>query len=184
MKIGEFLYFAPGLAFADIDFSDSELPKSYKKRIEGFYLVPAAELASAGHGFASGLLVLCAIDALGNVEHPEKSVRDRFEAYCVSQISSFTDEKNAKLLYEAYRCGFVHEARAKDGAEITLESKSTLEYVPGGIRVNPDHLASEVAEALNKHMEEITNSEQKRLEFKRYIIKQFEVELAGLHVGV
>lgn len=184
MKIGEVLYFAPGLAFADIDFSENELPRSYQKRIEGFYLNPAIELVSAGHGFAAGLLALCAIDALGKVEHPENTVGDRFKSYCTARLSSFSDEEDAKLLYDAYRCGIVHEARAKDGAEITLETGSTVTHAPEGIRINPAHLVYEITKAMNEQMDEIVNSEDKRRSFKNYILSQFKEELVGLLVDV
>ena len=183
MKIGEFLYFAPDMAFADLDFREEELPNQYSQRIIGYYLAPAELLANNGHGFGSGLLVLCAIDALGKIEFPALGVGGRFKRYCRNRLPSFSNHDHAKQLYEVFRCGITHEARAKDGAEITLESDCTVEPAPGGIRVNPVYLLNEVRTALHTQMEEISADAEKKRIFKKYILTQFSKELVGLRTG-
>ncbi|MEN8170591.1 MAG: hypothetical protein ABFS08_10250 [Pseudomonadota bacterium] len=180
MKIGEFLYFAPELAFADMDFREGELPDQYCRRIDGYYLAPAEYLIDEKHGFAAGLLVLCAIDALGKIDYPNLGVGERFKLYCQNRLPSFSTENYAKQLYEAFRNGVVHEARAKDGAEISLESDRTVELAPGGIRVNPAYLLNEVREALHGQMEGISANKESLIAFKKYILVQFSKELAGL----
>ena len=184
MKIGEFLYFAPGLTFADIDFSEEELPAQYCRRIDGYYLEPAEILANAEHGFGAGLLVLCAIDALAKVEYPSFGVGERFKRYCRNRLPSFSTEGRAEQLYDAFRNGIVHEARAKDGAEISLESGVAAEPAPGGIRVNPVHLLNEVRTALRRQMGEILADGTRMSKFKKYVLKQFSEELAGVNTRV
>jgi len=184
MKIGDFLYFAPSLAFADINFSEAALPDQYCQRINGYYLEPAEVLANAEYGFGAGLLVLCAIDALGKVEFPALGVGQRFKLYCRHRLPSFSTDEDAEQLYTAFRCGVVHEARAKDGAEITLESDRTIEPAPGGTRVNPALLLDEVRSALHSQMEEISSDRERMKVFKSYILAQFSEELAGVRTGV
>jgi len=181
MKVGEYLYYAPGLAFADLDFSVTELPIQYKRRIEGYYLNPAEYLINKEHGFGAGLLILCAIDALGKIDYPNKNVKDRFVAYCCKRLVSFPQNTIAVQLYKTFRCGIVHEARAKEGAELTFESLTTVEYAPGGIRVNPLGLLDEVRSALNAQMCEITSDQGLMEGFKRYFLRQFSQELKGIN---
>jgi hypothetical protein len=183
MKVGEYLYFAPGLAFANIDFRLTELPRQYQRRIEGYYLKPAEYLINEEYGFGAGLLILCAIDALGKVDYPISQVADRFKAYCQKRLISFSNEELAGYLYDAFRCGIVHEARVKDGAEFSLESKTSVEYAPGGVRVNPVHLLSEVRAALDKQMREIESNQEQMVIFKEYVLKQFSHELQGIYMG-
>ncbi|MCM8854641.1 MAG: hypothetical protein LC541_18715 [Candidatus Thiodiazotropha sp.] len=180
MKIGEYLYFAPGLSFVDLDLSATALPGQYIRRIEGFYLEPAEVLAQRGHGFGAGVLLLCAIDALGKVEFPASGVGERFKQYSRERLASFSNADYARQLYEAFRCGVVHEARAKDGAEISLESGNTVEPVPGGIQVNPAGLLLEVRGALHTQMQEIEGDDGRAVAFKDYITEQFSEELAGI----
>jgi hypothetical protein len=37
MKIGDHVYFAPGIRFADLDLEGPTLPTQYAARIEGYY---------------------------------------------------------------------------------------------------------------------------------------------------
>lgn len=184
MKIGEFLYFAPSIAFADLDFREERLPSQYAQRIEGFYLTPASTLVKAQHSFAAGLLILCAIDALAKIDNPDMSVNERFKSYCMSRLPSFSEAAGAKQLYDAFRNGTVHEARAKDGAEISLESDGCVESAPGGIRVNPQFLLEEARTALGAQMAEISASRDKLASFKKYLLKQFRSELEGVDACV
>jgi len=184
MKIGEFLYFAPGIAFADIDFREKSLPDQYARRIEGFYLAPANALVKERHGFAAGLLIVCAIDALGKVESPDASVGERFKHYCRARLPSFANEAESRQLYELFRNGTVHEARVKDGTEITFESGVCVETAPGGIRVNPQYLLEEVRSALFTQMEEIRNNDDSLKRFKKYLLQQFHTELEGINTRI
>lgn len=184
MKIGEFLYFAPGIAFADLDFREERLPDQYAQRIEGFYLAPASTLVEAQHGFAAGLLIFCAIDALAKIENPDTSVNVRFKNYCMTRLPSFSEESGAKQLYDAFRNGTVHEARAKDGAEISLESDACVESAPGGIRVNPQFLLEEARAALGAQMADISASRDTLVSFKEYLLQQFSSELEGVNTCV
>ena len=63
-RVAEQLYFAPSVRFTDLDWSGERLPLPFQQRIAGFYLEPAVKLAKARHDFASGILAVCAMDAL------------------------------------------------------------------------------------------------------------------------
>ena len=178
MRVGEFLYFAPGLKFVDISLREEELPSQYLERIIGFYIEPAQQLAKMGHAFGSSLLLVCCIDALAKIEYPHSRVGERFKKYCKTRLPSFSSDNLASLLYESYRNGVVHEARGKDGVEFSLEIKGVVEDAPGGIRVNPAKLTNELKLACEKHMLEIENSSTKRTRFKHYMLVQFKEELS------
>ena len=183
MKIGEYLFFAPDLCFADLDFDESKLPSQYKERIDGFYLKPAEGLANQEHGFGAGLLVLCAIDALGMVDFPQAGSKKRFKKYIKTRLPSLKDY--ATEIYDIFRCGIAHEARAKKGAEISLQIDDAVEPDPGdsGIILNPRQLALNVRAALDSQMNDIRESPDKAREFKDFLLRQFSVELAGVDTG-
>src|SRR6266481_5371770 len=76
-RIADQLYFAPNVRFADLDWTGVRLPTQFHQRMSGFYLKPAIVLAEAEHAFASGVLVVCAIDALALFTTGSSAVRAR-----------------------------------------------------------------------------------------------------------
>ncbi len=184
MKIGDTLHFAPRVAFSDLDISAHRLPSQYSLRVEGFYLKPAEELIESGHAFAAGVLIFCAIDALAKVEDQRAAVNTRFKNYCRDRLESFRKQGYAEMLWEGYRNGLVHEARAKNGLELSLESKAAVELMDSGIRVNPTYLLSEVRVALQFQIQEITENKEKLKNFRDFFIFQFAEELrnAGFEI--
>ncbi len=80
MRIGDYLYLALGVRFSEVDLRGDDLPEQYEARIEGFYLVPAEQLARNQHAFASGLLLVAAIDATARLQRSERRPGQRFES--------------------------------------------------------------------------------------------------------
>jgi hypothetical protein len=74
MRIGDVLYFAPKIRFAELDFNDvPALVRAFQSRVEGFYLDPAARALAAGDGFAGGLVCCAAIELIAKISannHP------------------------------------------------------------------------------------------------------------------
>src|SRR5690242_6034461 len=121
MKVGNHVYFAPDIRFSDLDLDGPNLPLQYSSRIEGYYLVPAERAAHGGHAFAAGLLAVAAVDAMSRLYYgPNRSSRSSgsdFRIFAHQRLKSFGDPRNAKILYDKYRNGLVHEARLKDGCQ-------------------------------------------------------------------
>jgi hypothetical protein len=49
MRIGDFLYFAPDVAFTSLDLSSPTLGEVWEKRVRAYYLVPSSQCIEAGH---------------------------------------------------------------------------------------------------------------------------------------
>jgi len=78
MRIGDHLYFAPDITFSNVDITGTTLAQQMGDRIRGFYLEPAHVLIENGHAFASGVMLVVAIDALARLETGSQNVGERF----------------------------------------------------------------------------------------------------------
>jgi hypothetical protein len=158
MRIGDILYFAPGIRFEDIDLRSPDLPRQYRERITGFYIDPAEQCADSGHAFAAGVLLVSAIDALARLRSRD-GVGDRFKKFAREKLPSFADENLAQRFYEDFRNGLVHEARLKNGAQFTLEFEPTVAIANDIMLINPRLLAAEVRAALNAYVTLLASDE-------------------------
>jgi len=151
MRIGEHLYFAPGITFSNVDTRGDTFPQQVTKRIRGFYLVPARALAEAGHAFASGVMLVAAIDALARLQTGRDDVGGRFRDWCAAHLPSCTDAISERF-YKGFRNGLVHEARIKDGGEFSLEARETFQEIGDILSCNPTCLLAEVEAALDAYL--------------------------------
>jgi hypothetical protein len=151
MRKGKHLYFAPGITFSNVDTTGVNLPQQVGERIRGFYLVPARALAELGHAFASGVMLVTAIDALARLQTDRNDVGGRFQEWCTTHLSSSKDAIS-KRFYENFRCGLVHEARIKNGGEFSLDFSETFQENGNILSCNPTFLLAEVEAALNAYI--------------------------------
>ncbi len=179
MRTGDSLYFAPGIRFSEVDLTGIVLSKQFEKRIRGFYLNPVKDLLRNDYGFAAGLILVSSIDALARLQLNSKEVGIRFQTWIQSEIPSFNDPQIAKMFYEHFRNGLVHEARIKNGGEFSLESDSTVIQTPFSLVVNPFFLYREVSDALANFISLIENNEGVRGSFIQTLKNEFTMELAG-----
>jgi hypothetical protein len=182
MRIGDFLYFAPKIKFSELDLSGIRLPEQYQSRIEGFYLNPARELAKSEYAFASGLLVVCAIDALAKIQNGR--VGNRFQKWVAEELKSFKDNEIAKRFYDDFRNGLVHEARIKNGGEFSLEQNTTVQVKCSIMKINPFRLCEEVNTALSRFIKLLHDDDNTRSSFIGILNREFKNELAGLTINV
>lgn len=110
MKIGEILYFAPGIRFNEVDMDGPLLPEQFGRRVAGFYIDPSEECASRGHAFACGVLIVSCIDALARIRFGD-GVGRRFCKFALDELKSFSDPDMAERFYDEFRNGLVHEGR-------------------------------------------------------------------------
>ncbi len=151
MRIGEHLYFAPDITFSNVDTAGVNLPQQVAERIRGFYLVPTRALAEAGHAFASGVMLVAAIDALARLKTGRDDVGGRFRDWCTAHLPSCTDAISERF-YKGFRNGLVHEARIKDGGEFSLEARETFKEIGDILSCNPTCLLAEVELALDAYL--------------------------------
>ena len=151
MRIGDLLYFAPGIRFDEVDLDGPELPSQFRHRIAGFYLAPADECINWGHAFAAGVLLVSSIDALARLRFPD-GVGTGFRRFAREELKSFANDGLAQRFYDEFRNGLAHEARLKNGAQFSLETGATVALLDGLLLINPKYLAREVRTALDSYV--------------------------------
>lgn len=175
-RIAEQLYFAPSVRFADVDWKE-RLPTQFQQRILGWYLNPAIELAEKHHAFASGILAVCAIDALALFQTGSNG-NARITAFCRKYISDLAEAKDAEMFCDHFRNGLLHEARVKAGSEFSLEIGRTVEIHHKYLAVNPLRLAIRVDEVLKEYVDYLYHNPPAKLSLAKKLKRIFRHELA------
>ena len=182
MRIGDVSYFAPDIPFSAVDLTGETLPDQLLARIEGYYLGAADHCVRQGFAFAAGLIVVACVDAMAAFAHgPNRESRrshDDFRAFARTRLRSFKPRANAELLYSDYRCGLVHEARLKNGAQFALGLDRTLNFEGLFPVIDAARLLSEVREAVYELIDEMRSSEPFREHVAIYVRRVFAREIA------
>ena len=160
MKIGDILFFAPGIKFSEVNLNAAEFPGLFGRRISGFYLDPADLCARDGLDFASGALLVSCIDALARFRFGG-DVGARFRKFLLHELGSFAGGDFTERFYDEFRNGLVHEARIKNGGQFSREAPGTVQLIDGLLVVNPARLGAEVRSALGAY---VTLLERDRVE--------------------
>lgn len=161
MRIGDILFFAPGIRFEHADLSGTDLPRQFECRIAGFYLDPADRCAENGFPFAAGVILVTCIDALARMRYGG-GVGMRFKKFITNELPSFAQGNRADRFYDDFRNGLVHEARIKNGGQFTMDADRTVQSVNGLLLVNPWHLGVELRAALASYVTLLTSSVAER----------------------
>jgi hypothetical protein len=177
-RIGDELYFAPGIPFAAVDLQFGGLPNQFYQRIVGFYLNPAIKLAQARHDFAAGILAVCAADALGGFITGASGSTERIVGF-IRAIPGLEDEGIARLFVDHFRNGLVHEARVKDGGEFSMEVPRVALRRGSSLAVNPRLLADSVHARLSEYRDRLNGNTDELKALKRKIRRRFATELNG-----
>jgi len=104
MRIGEILYFAPGIRFDKVDLNGTGLPRQFECRIAGFYLDAADRCAKGSFAFASGVILVSCIDALARLRF-NGGVGARFTKLIINELRSFKSGGLADRFYDEFRNG-------------------------------------------------------------------------------
>src|SRR6185369_11765370 len=114
MKIGECVFFAPKIRFSDLDVDSPTIVEHFHSRLNGYYIAPARALSQKDHCFAAVLLLASCIDAIARYALMQKrGNHERYVAWLQTAIPSLKSKPAATQFYKDFRCGLVHEARAK-----------------------------------------------------------------------
>jgi hypothetical protein len=177
-RIDDELQFAPGIPFTALDFRYGKLPKQFYRRIVGFYLSPAVELANRRHDFAAGLLAVCAADALAGFITGASGTTERMVGF-FRQIDGLGDEEVARLFVDHFRNGLVHEARVKSGGEFSLTAERVAQRRGASLAVNPALLANAVHARLEVFRQQLEKTPADLNALKKKIRSRFSAELKG-----
>ena len=175
MRIRDHLYFAPDTKFTDVNLTGDDLVMQVAKRIQGFYLNPARLLANNGHAFASGVMLLTAIDALARIQTGRDDVGGRIKDWCTANLPSY-NEVISKRFYDDFRNGLVHEARIKNGGDFSLEGDETIQEMGDILSCNPLHLHDEIELALESFIQLLLEDSSKFEIFRQRICDDFSYE--------
>lgn len=180
MRSGRDLYFAPERTFRDMDPDGPHLPSLWQSRMTSYYLEPALAAVNANHGFAAGLLVVSAIDAIARLHYPHRAPRATarvFRRFLVEELESFRAAEVAIAFYDRVRCGLVHEGRLKYGAEFDLSLDRTIAVEDEILSVNPGLLRDEVIAALSRYVRALEEDPGQRANFAAGLKRDLAVEL-------
>lgn len=109
--------FSPKVALKDLPKKNpTQIFDAWLDRINTYYLVGAQKMDETENGFASMILQLCALDALGTLLEANKDTEKRIRSFCQIVIKENNQhslskeelEKASQHLYYQYRCGLVH----------------------------------------------------------------------------
>lgn len=170
MRLGDILYFAPGIRFDDVDIDGPRLPEQFKRRISGFYLEPAQECTQRGFAFAAGVLLVSCVDALARLRFGDRGGRG-FKKFTAKELQSFSEGDLAERFYDEFRNGLVHEARLKRGAQFSLDTGATVQQLDAILLVNPKYLADEVRSALEAYAAMLATNDRERQELAKALMR-------------
>ena len=179
MKIGEHLFFAPGVRFADIDVNDQSVINHFHSRIEAYYLNPAKTLLkNEDYAFPATLLLASAIDAIARYASKPAPNRVRYIGWLQTELPCVSAKPLAEQFYDDFRCGLVHEARAKNGCVFTTLTARSVFVEKGIMAINPKYLVQDVSVALDSFCANLKKSPIAFLKFQNELKRDFQHELS------
>lgn len=192
MKIEKVLIFATGYSVKKmiketLD-NPNELSKSFRRRVNEFYLTPAKNLSA----FAQGVLCFTLIDFLANIiftditqvqdyrefiknnfeeksfSHKNLTVEDRIITFLIKELRIFPF-KYGYSFYKYVRTGLIHEGRIKCGCYLDNRIEDAFQLENGILVFNPKVILKTLELWLKKYYHEIENGGKSYKKLKRYI---------------
>jgi hypothetical protein len=178
MRVDDVLFFGPEIPFFSVNPNSLELISQFCARIEGYYLLPALELAERGKAFPAGVLLASVVDALARYDPRCTNSETRYTDWLVHELPSFSDFRNAKRFYDDFRCGLIHEARIKNGCEFSAAFSETVHLEDGAMVVNPRGIHAELIAAVTKFSEHLRTDNQAFTKFSDRLQADFQRDFA------
>ena len=175
-RLGEILLFAPGVPFDDFDRTGQRLPTQLYQRIKGFYVAPAIVLARSKDAFASGLLIVCAMDHLGHLMSGASGSGARFKD-CSRLIPDLAEGDTPDVFYEDFRNGLVHGGRVKNASEFKLGLGRVARRHRTRLVVDPLELATAFGGVLKQYIANVYTDPSQHQQLAKRLTKTFHLEL-------
>jgi len=188
MNINDIIYFSPMYKMKDLKFDDKDIIiNAFADRIESYYFVPIRLLNDYRYAYGAGVLLVSLVDAFARYSTSENSVGARIEKWIIDNINlnpyttsskKAIEEKEtiAKIFYEDFRCGLVHESHIKNGGQFSYEIQSALQSQRGFIIINPILLYEELEKFFINFSKELFANEALYAIFLKRIKGDFEEE--------
>lgn len=186
MRVEDILHFSPKYKtpYLDLD-NGEELINAFIDRVEEFYLKPAEKLNNEFEAFAKGVLILTAIDFIGEFFIRTES-SNRIKKFC-SELPSIKRLKNealeksqVKIINDDYRNGLIHEGRIKNMGQFFYATEDLISVGEGVSMINPSTLLRETRIVFYKYVEKVSNSKDELYQFKTKFKHHFENEILAL----
>ena len=151
MRIGDALYFAPGIKASSVSTRTPQLVETVVARLNGYYLVPASRLNEEKQAFAAGVLLTCCVDGMTRLDSGRLTTsRGLFISWVRANLPTFADEVIATTFYEDFRCGLVHGTQVCNSSEFNYAPTESAWLKDGVLIVNPERLFREISDALDR----------------------------------
>lgn len=185
MRVEDILYFSPNHKTPYLDLDDGViLLQAFVERVEEFYLKPAEKLNNEFEAFSKGVLILTAIDFIGDY-FIRTGNSDRIMKFC-SGLNSIKklDKANVisvtKIINNDYRNGLIHEGRIKNMGQFFYGINELIVVGNNNTMINPTVLLNETRERFYEYVDKIENSKEEMFNFKNRFKQRFEDEINAL----
>jgi hypothetical protein len=182
MRIDDVIYFAPEIKVVDFDITNkNQVLEGFKSRINSYYLKPAAKLNELEEAFASGVILMTAIDAITYYSIGGNNRIKDFMAQC-HLIAHFNEQERKAIVKgfdDYFRNGLVHEGRIKNGCQFSYQYGFTY-FDNTFLVINPHILHDTIVEYFATYFEELTKDENVYNRFYQKFFRQFNPEVAEL----
>jgi hypothetical protein len=185
MRVEDILYFSPNHKTPYLDLDDGEiLLQAFIERVEEFYFMPAEKLNGEFKAFAKGVLILTAIDFIGDY-FIRTGNSDRIMKFCsglksIKELDTSEITLRTKLINNDYRNGLIHEGRIKHMGQFFYGIDELIVIGNSNTMINPTVLLNETRERFYEYVEKIENTKEEMFNFKNRFKQRFEDEINAL----
>ncbi|CAM1369459.1 hypothetical protein [Tenacibaculum xiamenense] len=185
MRVEDILYFSPNYKTPYLDLENGEiLLKAFVERVEEFYFKPAQKLNNEFEAFSKGVLILTAIDFIGDY-FIRTGNSDRIKKFCSGLKSIKKLSKNeiisiTKIINDDYRNGLIHEGRIKNMGQFFYGVNQLIVIGDKNTMINPNILLDETRERFYEYVQKIQNSKEEMFRFREKFKQRFENEINAL----
>lgn len=183
MRIDDIIYFSPELKAIDLNFEDrDQVVSSFKSRILEYYIKPARLMNENEHAFATGVILMTAIDAITNYSSGSGD-RIKFFASGMSEVARFEPSVRSKIVKhfdDSFRNGLIHEGRVKNCGQFSYNYGSLLTFEHDCLIINPSKLLQEVESYFADFLETIKKDKSAYYSFIKMLKRQFENDIKRL----
>lgn len=182
MRVGDHVYFAPGILLKDLDLLDKDfLISAFEKRMNSYFLEAMRLLNEQKNAYGAAIIEFSMIDALAKYTSTVMESKDRKAIREMTKILQANFAINAKLAKRAcneFRNGLLHENHIKDKGQLCYETSKSFELEEKGcLIVNPQKLEDELKTFFQLYIEKLQTDEEVYSLFLRHIKNDFENEI-------
>lgn len=187
MRIEGDIYFNPNTKWSKINTDQiDDLINQYHERIKGYYLFPVKQLFSncdwIFNGFAAGVLLLSAIDAVGTFQTKRKGFKNKFIEFIKNDdvfksLEEPEKRRISEIMTNEFRNGLIHNGRIKNACEFSFESQNLFYLTERTLVVNPIELFYCIEKNTSKFFDELKADEAAKKMFRDEFVRLYRKEL-------